>query len=182
MFKSLSLALAATLFLGANGAAAKTLVAQYEATSAVSTSNSNDHSLWLSGGVSDTIGKDFDFMPAGEFLLYDDNSGTLTGTLVSQSNANAKFEATFNFADASSLMPAAVFKPEQGSVFNPLDGFFLNMVGGTLRGLENSLLFGLNIDVSLMRGVNNEFAVQVGSGITPTTTGANNKNLSLIHI
>ena len=42
--------------------------------------------------------------------------------------------------------------------------------------MENSLLFGLNIDVSLMRGVNDEFAVQVGSGITPTTTGANNKN------
>ncbi len=172
MIKSLVTGASLALAIAASSASAAT----YSASSAISTSNSNDHSVWLSRGISDSLtNRDFDFVPSGTFTLGAGNTGTLTGSVVSQGNPGAGFDVSFNFANASTLGFSPNFKPEQGSVFNPVDGFFLNMTGGTLTG--TGLLAGLNISATLMTGgPGDNYAVQVGSGIDATTTGANNKN------
>lgn len=175
MKRILGSALIVAALLGASISYSATLVQSYSATSAVGAGS--NHSLWLSAGVSNTIGKRFSFASEGQVRLYDDDTGTLTGRVVSHDDSKAWFDIVFNFASASTLTPAPKFKSENGSRFNPLDGFFLNLTGGSLTG--GGILTGLNVDTSLNRGRRGEYAVQVGSGVTPSTVGGNNKNSEL---
>lgn len=147
--------------------------ATFKASSAIG--SGADHSIWLSNGVSDSLtNKDFDFMPDGILELDANYNGTLTGTVKSQdATVDGGFTVLFNFASAVGMSPAAKFKSENSSVLSSIDGFLANMTGGTLTGFGD--LLGLNIDVSLMRGKNDEYAVQVGSGENGNN-GANNKN------
>lgn len=148
---------------------ASTLNGQFDATSAVG--NGADHSLWLQGGLGNiggvNFGSDFDFAPAaGLFTLNADDSGSLTGTVQSQSDATSGFTLSYTFAE----VPAGetpVFKNEG---VNPVGEIrLLDMTGGTLTGF--GLLAGLNFNAAL-RPANFEFASQVG-------VGANNKNTNL---
>ena len=178
----LSAAFVAVSLLGASFGQAATLTAEYSAETAFGESYSpGRHAVWLSNGVTDAVGPGeingdarFQFIESGTFRLYDDDSATLTGRLTSLDNANAFFDIELNFESAAGLDTAPVFQSSNGSVFNPDDGFFLNMTGGSLFGAGD--LAGLNLGIEMNRGVNGTYAAQFGSGVNGNTVGASGKN------
>ena len=137
------------------------------ATSAVG--SGADHSLWISTGINDDIGSDFDFDPAGLFTLFDDGTATLTGTVISQDDNTSGFKLSFNYDNHFDFVPQ--FKSENGSVSTP-DTFFRDLEGGSLIGFGQ--LDGLNLSVT-RRPADGPYATQIGPG-TDTNNGANNKN------
>jgi len=170
MLRNLLAALTVTaLSAGAASASPVTITDQYYVTSAIGTNNSADHSLWISGGLGEGIGTDFDFDPAGLFTLFSDGLATLTGVVVSQNDAGAWFDLSFNYDSVFSITPA--FKSENGSVSTP-DTFYRDLEGGTLIG--GGILAGLDISVT-RAPVYGPYATQIGAG-TANNNGANNKN------
>lgn len=163
----LVLAAIATVALTSGTAIAATISAQYQATSAVG--SGADHSLWISGGLGGGVGSDFDFDPAGLFTLFSNGLATLTGKVVSQTNAGAWFDLAFNYD--STFLQTPNFKSENGSVATG-DTFYRDLEDGTLIG--GGILAGLNISVT-RAPVNGYYATQIGSG-TAQNNGANNKN------
>lgn len=169
--KLTTLLTAASLVVGASAASAASVVNSWTATSAVG--SGSDHSLWISTGLGNGIGKDFDFVPGGAFNLFDDGTGTLTGNVESQNNAGSGFAVSYNYDSdfSGNTVTTPVFKSENGSVATS-DTFYMDLEGGTLTGF--GLLEGLNLSVSRMPA-DGRFATQIGSG-TATQNGANNKN------
>jgi opacity protein-like surface antigen len=162
---------AAVLAVGASAASAASVVQEWTATSAVG--SGSDHSLWISTGLGNGVGKDFDFVPGGAFRMFDDGTGTLTGNVESQNNAGSGFAVSFDYDSdfSGNTVTNPVFKSENGSV-ETADTFYMDMEGGSLTGF--GLLAGLNLNVSRMPA-DGRFATQIGSG-TATENGANNKN------
>jgi len=149
-----------------SGASAATLESSWTATSAIG--SGADHSMWLSHGLGNGIGKDFNFTN-GLLNLFDDGTGTLTATAVSQNNANAGFTVSVRYDNTFLQTPK--FKSENGSVATG-DTFFRDMESGTLTGF--GVLAGLDASLTRMPA-DGKYATQFGSG-TATSNGANNKN------
>lgn len=162
---------AAVVAVSASAASAASVIEQWTPSSAIG--SGSDHSLWISTGLGNGVGKDFDFEPGGAFQIFDDGTGTLTGNLESQSTAGSGFAIDFiydsDFSDNTVTTP--VFKSENGSV-ETSDTFYMDMEGGELVGY--GLLEGLTLNVSRMPA-DGRFATQIGSG-TATENGSNNKN------
>ncbi|MEM9796250.1 MAG: VPLPA-CTERM sorting domain-containing protein [Pseudomonadota bacterium] len=139
-------------------------ITTFDATSAVG--SGADHSIWLSNGITNTIGREFDFRPAGRFAINSDGTATLTGQVVSQDDGASGFTVAFNYD--STFLQTPIFKSENGSTPGA-DLRFYDMEGGTLTGY--GALAGLNLSVA-RAPVDGTYATQVG-------TGANNKNGNL---
>ncbi len=157
----------------ANSAMAAPVTAKYKASSAVG--SGNDHSVWISTGLGNGVGQDFDFDPLGVMTFFSDGTATLIGSIVSQSNANAGFNLAFDYdnafikTDGSGFTPT--FKSENGSMAT-ISTFYRNLTGGTLMG--TGILAGLDLTVS-RKPVDGPWATQIG-GSNGTDKGANNKN------
>lgn len=167
----MALAVASVLF-AVNAASAATMTAQYEATNAVG--NGANHSLWLATSLNGN--KSYTFSPAGVFTLYDDGTGSLTGTAYANNDAASGFQVSFQYDDPTF---SADFKSENGSAAGA-DIFYKFLTGGTLTGY--GAFQGLNLVVSAMPaydGVDDgdDYAVQIGSS-NGSTEGPNNKNMN----
>ncbi|MEX0280965.1 MAG: hypothetical protein AB3N13_07205, partial [Arenibacterium sp.] len=86
--------IAALCALVAGSASAAQLTRKYSLSPAVG--SGADHAIWISTGLGNGVGRDFDFAPAGVFSLYSDGTAKMSGHLVSQTNANAGFKLNFN--------------------------------------------------------------------------------------
>jgi len=170
-------ATAALFSASASDVSASTITKQYKATSA--DGNNADHSLWISGGLGNGIGSDFDFIPAGTLTQYDTDLMSLTGTVVSQSDASASFIVDFqydkDFTDENSNVFTPKFKSENGSKEVPGVTEYWNLAGGTLTG--TGILNGLNLTVE-RKPPNGPYATQIGPS-DGSNEGANNKNVNL---
>ena len=103
----------------------------------------------------------------------------LSGTVVSQDNANAGFVIDFDynkfFVTNGSVAFTPTFKSENGSA-SASDAILRNLIGGTMTG--TGILAGLNLSVTRLPA-NGSDATQVGSSPGTGTRGANNKNDNL---
>ncbi|MEP2028402.1 MAG: VPLPA-CTERM sorting domain-containing protein [Paracoccaceae bacterium] len=157
----------------ASSAFAATVTAKYKATSAVG--SRADHSLWISTGLGNGVGKDFNFTPFGTMTFLSDGTATLVGDVVSQTNALAGFKLSYfydsTFKDINGNAFTPTFKSENGSKATA-STFYRNLVGGVLRG--TGILAGLDLRVT-RKPVNGPWATQIG-GSNGTDNGANNKN------
>lgn len=151
----------------ASTAEAVTVTHSYSVSSAVG--SGSDHSLWLKKGIKKVSKRDFDFEPGATLSFFDDGTGTLTGRVVSQSNANAFFDVAFDYDQDFDRTP----QPKQENGFSPANdpnGWqFHNFSGGRLTGGGD--LDGLVLDAS-QRPKNGKHPLQIGQG-------ANGKNSSV---
>jgi len=157
----------------ANPAFAAPVTAKYKASSAVG--SGANHSLWISTGLGSGVGTDFDFDPLGLMTFFDDGTATLTGDLVSQSNANAGFELAFDYDSTFKKSNGDDFTPtfkSENSSMATIGTFYRNLTGGTLIG--TGILAGLDLTV-FRKPVDGPWATQIG-GSNGTNNGANNKN------
>lgn len=177
--KRISLIAAAAALISTIGlspaAQAASIVKKFEATSAVGAGGA-DHSLWIKGGLGSnggvSLGSDFDFDPAGILTIFDNDTMTLGGNVVSQSDSGAGFKINFEYDKNFGFTPQ--FKVENGSQPTPETEYW-NLKGGTMMG--TGLLAGLNLSVSRMPA-DGPFATQLGPS-NGTDNGANNKNKNL---
>lgn len=167
---------AALLASAAIGTTASAATLTYKATSAQSDSVASDfHSLWAAPGLGHGLGQNLHFIPAGAFVVEDDESGdpggitaSLTGT-VSTLDQSSGFELSFQYDNDLTAYGASgpTFKSEQGSSENS-STYFLTLIGGTLTGFGE--LLGANFAVEVMPEPGDaRYAVQIGFD-------ANNKN------
>lgn len=160
----------------------------FNATSAISDpklyGRNHDHSLWApffrqfsySHYTDQKIGPDFDFDPAGLFVIREDGSASLSGHLVSQfdDQFRAKVDLTFRLRDdagaygAKKELKKKAYTHHGGPIDTNLFRFF-DLEGGTFTG--KSALDGLNLSFS-QRPSNGLYPLQIGEG-------ANGKNGNL---
>ncbi|ABG33001.1 VPLPA-CTERM sorting domain-containing protein [Roseobacter denitrificans] len=170
--------MAATIIAGAGSAGV--ISGDYRASSAIgSGTQTSDHSLWIQNGLGGAIGSDFDFSPDGLLSVLGDGTMNLSGTVISQDNANAGFVISFDynnvFETAGGTAFTPTFKSENGSASAP-DTILRNLTGGTMMG--TGILAGLNLSVTRLPE-NGSDATQVGSSPAAGIRGANNKNENL---
>jgi hypothetical protein len=149
--------------------AAQAATEQFNATSAVG--SGADHSLWISGGIAGGLGSDFDFDPAGLFTIDENDVGSLTGRVVSQSAgfSDTGFEVNFTYVQPAF---APQFKSENSSA-GAADLRFTYLEGGTLTGFGQLQDVILNV---VAKPQNDTYAAQWGSAPDDLTVGPNNKN------
>ncbi|MEM7471347.1 MAG: VPLPA-CTERM sorting domain-containing protein [Pseudomonadota bacterium] len=149
-FTSASIALVATTGLQASTA---NVVAKYDATSAESSiyNGSGGHSVWLpslGGGNA----AHFDFSPAGSFKVFDDDTATLTGNAISETNGagygfivDAQFEKTMVGSGGPKKQLSSSAYTENGGTIDTDTWSYFKMVSGTLTGtgMLSHLVFNL---------------------------------------
>lgn len=170
MMKSVRVTIVAALCaLVAGSASAAQLTKKYTVTSAVG--SGADHAIWISTGLGNGVGRDFDFAPAGVFSLYSDGTAKMSGHLVSQTNANAGFKLNFNWDNTfAGFTPK--FKSENSSKEVLGQTFYRDLEGGTLSG--TGILAGLELTVT-RKPATGPYATQIGPS-NGVNNGANNKN------
>ncbi|MCY4336222.1 MAG: VPLPA-CTERM sorting domain-containing protein [Litoreibacter sp.] len=140
-FAASSIALVATTGAHASTASA---IAKYDVTSAESSiyNGSGGHSVWLPTGVLGGGNKaHFDFSPAGSFKVFDDDTATLTGNVISETKGSgygfvvdAKFEKTMVGSGGPKKQLSSGAYTENGGPIDTSTWSYFKMVSGTLTG------------------------------------------------